>query len=254
MNPETQMEPNQSSSSEKVLSRRRFLANAAYVVGGAIVGGVIGNLLPNAVRQQEAVQTNAGSAVQFDQALMHFNRDQFQTVEAAVERIFPKDENGPGAKELGVAYYIDHQLAGEWGVGGREYRMGPFYPGEKTQGYQGRLNRREIFQIGIKGLQDYSLKTYQKRFIDLTPEEQDAVLTSFEKDEVALTGLSSAYFFSLLRSATLEGVYSDPLYGGNRNMEGWRMKKYPGDQMSYIQVIESENFIVMKPRSLRDHQ
>ena len=31
---------------------------------------------------------------------MYFTPDQYRITEAAAERIFPKDENGPGAKEL----------------------------------------------------------------------------------------------------------------------------------------------------------
>ena len=59
---------------------------------------------------------------------MYFTPEQYRTTEAAAERIFPKDKNGPGAKELLVAYYIDHQLAGGWGMGAKEYISGPFYP------------------------------------------------------------------------------------------------------------------------------
>lgn len=244
-----------SPSPKERITRRRFLMNAGYAIGGALIGGVIGNLLPG-MERQTAVSPALGQAStgSFNQALMHFTREQFQMVEAMAERIFPQDENGPGAKDLGVAYFIDHQLAGEWGVGGREYRQGPYLPGEKTQGYQGRLNRREIFQVGIEGVKNESLSKYGKRFIELKEEVQDQILTALQEDQLPLPGVSSAYFFSLLRSMTLEGVYSDPLYGGNRNMEGWRMKKFPGDQMAYIKVIESDSFVDMSPRSLRDHQ
>lgn len=172
--------------------------------------------------------------------------------QAAVERIFPADENGPGAAELGVAFYIDHQLAGDWGFNAREYMQPPFFVGEKTQGYQGRLRRREIFYIGLREMQNYSQATYGKSFVSLSPEEQDAVLTAFQKDEVNLTTISPSGFFNMLRSATLEGVYADPLYGGNKNMQGWVMRKYPGSQMSYTQIMDKE-FTVLEPKSLRDH-
>lgn len=43
---------------------------------------------------------------------MFFIPEQFAITNAAVERIFPKDDNGPGAEELLVAYFIDHQLDG----------------------------------------------------------------------------------------------------------------------------------------------
>lgn len=123
---------------------------------------------------------------------------------------------------------------------------------EKTQGYQGRLRRREIFYIGLREIQNYSQKKYQKDFPSLAPEEQDAVLTAFQNDEVKLTTISASGFFNLLRSSTLEGVYSDPLYGGNKNMQGWTMRQYPGNQMAYTNIIE-KNFTVIPPKSLKDH-
>ncbi len=180
---------------------------------------------------------------------MYFTPEQFSITEAATERIFPADDNGPGAKDLLVAYYIDHQLAGTWGLRSNEYTKGPFYPGEPTQGYQGRLNRQEIFNIGLKGLQDHSLKTYNKKFPELTNEEQDAVLTEFADDKVALKGTTAKTFFGILRAGTIEGAYADPLYGGNKGMEGWKMKNFPGHQMTYLNIIDKE-YAVIEPLAL----
>lgn len=238
---------------EQPVSRRKFLKNSGMILGGLVVGGVAGSLL---ARTQEAPQQPgaAPTPTDFNQALMYFTPEQFKVVEAACERIFPEDELGPGAKALGAAYFIDHQLAGEWGFNGRDYMQGPFYPGEATQGYQGRLKRREIFDIGIQEMNNYSNNVHGKRFSELTPEQQDEVLKAFEAGEVNLTTISATAFFQMLRSATLEGLYADPLYGGNKNMEGWRLKRYPGNQMAYTQVIEQEEFVTMEPLSLRDHQ
>jgi gluconate 2-dehydrogenase gamma chain len=237
------------------MSRRAFLSRTGYAVGGVVVGGVLGYLLKD--KEQTGAPAGdggqqAGGERSYQDALMFFTREQFAIVEAATERIFPADENGPGARELGVAYFIDHQLASEWGFNAREYMSPPFYVGEKTQGYQGRLNRREMFHIGLREMQNYSQLTYNKKFPSLSPEEQDAVLTAFQNDEVPITTISPSGFFRLLRSATLEGVYSDPLYGGNRNMQGWIMRKYPGSQATYTEIIEKD-FTVIPPRSLRDH-
>ncbi|MDY0396197.1 gluconate 2-dehydrogenase subunit 3 family protein [Virgibacillus halophilus] len=183
---------------------------------------------------------------------MFFSQDEFKTTEAAVERIFPKDDNGPGAIDLGVAYYIDHQLAGSYGFNSRDYMEPPFYHGEKEQGYQGRLKRREIFRIGLRELQNYAKQKHKKTFRELEAEQQDEVLSDFEKDKAKISTVSASGFFSMLRSVTLEGLYSDPLYGGNINMDGWRMRNYPGDQMNYINIIEKD-FQKIEPQSLHDH-
>ncbi|WP_341869717.1 gluconate 2-dehydrogenase subunit 3 family protein [Paenibacillus protaetiae] len=87
----------------------------------------------------------------------------------------------------------------------------------------------------------------------MKPEEQDETLAAFEANKADLKGIPSATFFSLLRQLTLEGVYADPLYGGNKNMDGWRMRNYPGNQYGYIDIIEKDEFAKIEPISLHDH-
>lgn len=234
------------------MSRRKFLTRSGYAVGGVVLGGLLGYLIPKEGAKPATPPAPQKQVANYNEALMFFTQEQYAITQAAVERIFPADDNGPGAKDLGVAFFIDHQLAGDWGFNARDYMQPPFYVGEKTQGYQGRINRREIFYIGLRELQNYSQKKYKKDFPSLSPEEQDAVLTAFQNDEVNVTTISASGFFNLLRSSTLEGVYSDPLYGGNKNMQGWAMRDYPGNQMTYTNIIEKD-FTVVPPQSLRDH-
>ncbi|MGE5701061.1 MAG: gluconate 2-dehydrogenase subunit 3 family protein [Clostridia bacterium] len=238
---------------DSTLSRRKFLQNAGYAVGGLIVGGIAGSFFPSSAPQKTPPPAPATEPTSYTQALMFFTQEQFKIVEAATERIFPQDELGPGAKALGVAYFIDHQLAGDWGFNARDYMQAPFFKGEKVQGYQGRLKRRELFDIGLREMQNYSNATYKKNFPDLTPEEQDAVLKVFEDGKINLSTISETGFFNLLRASTMEGVYADPLYGGNKNMDGWKLKSFPGNQMAYTQVIEQDAFTKIEPKSLKDH-
>ena len=50
-------------------------------------------------------------------------------LDAAVARLIPADELGPGAREAGVTVYIDRQLFSAWGTHGRNYRFeGLIYP------------------------------------------------------------------------------------------------------------------------------
>jgi gluconate 2-dehydrogenase gamma chain len=241
-------------------SRRRFLKYSGTAIGGVVVGGVIGGIvgssLKKTAKEEEPAKPDTTSDApdrDYNQALMFFTQDQFQIAEAASERIYPKDENGPGAKELGVAFFIDHQMASAYGINGRDYMSPPFHPSEASQGYQLSFKRKELLALGLNALNDYSDDTYSKPFTKITPEEQDAVLTAFEKNEVKLKGVPAATFFNLLQNLTIEGVYSDPLYGGNKNMGGWKMRNYPGNQMSFYDVIEKEEFIKMEPLSLHDH-
>lgn len=99
--------------------------------------------------------------------------------------------------------------------------QGPFHRGEPTQGYQSKLTRAQIFRQGIMEIDKESNKRLATNFTKLEPDQMDEVLTAFQKDEVAMRGLTSSLFFMLLRQATLEGAYADPIYSGNANMDGW---------------------------------
>jgi gluconate 2-dehydrogenase gamma chain len=250
-------QPENNQGSSKQLSRRKFLVNTGYALGGVVLGGAVGTLIkknPPAAAPSPSPTPPAGGAEprNYNRALMFFNQAQFQIVDAATERIFPADENGPGAKALGAAFFIDHQLAGAWGLNAREYMGPPFFTGEKVQGYQGRLRRREMFEVALQEMENLSQSKYSKKFTALTGEEQDALLKAFETDEVQLTTISPSGFFRQLRTSTLEGAYCDPLYGGNIDMNGWKMKNYPGNQMSYTDIIDKE-FTKIPPKSLQDH-
>jgi gluconate 2-dehydrogenase gamma chain len=65
-----------------------------------------------------------------------FNAQEAAFIEAAVARLIPRDELGPGALEAGVPTFIDRPLAGAWGAGERLYRSGPWREGTESQGYQ----------------------------------------------------------------------------------------------------------------------
>ncbi|MBP1992333.1 gluconate 2-dehydrogenase subunit 3 family protein [Paenibacillus eucommiae] len=237
-------------------SRRKFLKYSGTAIGGAIVGGVIGGAFTGGFRKNPAAPapSEVQPAADYNRAPMFFNQAQLQMTEAAAERIFPKDELGPGATELGVTFYIDHQMASPWGINSREYRSGPFVRGEVTQGDYQSISRNEVFTMGLEAMEEASQKKYTKSFIDLTDEEKDAILKALESGEImVVNGVTGKTFFNLLRRLTIEGVYSDPLYGGNKNMEGWKMRKYPGNQMSYTDIMEKDQFVLMEPRSLRDH-
>lgn len=262
------------------LSRRQFLKNSGLVAGGVVGGSLFGGLLTNQFQKKPATTTGTKDVVNLQEARMFFSRkEDFDILSAATERIFPENDNGPGAIELGVPYFIDKQLAGAWGLNAKEYMKGPFVLNPQIQGYQDkgedqskqgpnadtqiptptaryqtRLNRSEIFIIGLRKLDSVSQDKFGARFVDAEAAQQDEILQMFDDNKVALSGVDSATFFNLLLQTTLEGAYSDPVYGGNKNMAGWRMKEYPGPRMGYLGQIGETEFIVMEPESLKNYQ
>jgi gluconate 2-dehydrogenase gamma chain len=149
-------------------------------------------------------------------------------LDAAVARLIPDDDLGPGAKEAGVTRFIDGQLASAWGTHGRNYRMGPWQEGTPQQGYQSPLTPQELYREAIRETNLHCFQQFSMAFHLLAPEQQDALLHALERGEVALAAVPSTTFFTLLWRNTQEGFFADPLYGGNRDKIGWKLIGFPG--------------------------
>lgn len=55
-----------------------------------------------------------------------FSAEEWAFVQAAVSRIIPADELGPGALEAGAAEFIDRQMNTPYATGAQWYMQGPF--------------------------------------------------------------------------------------------------------------------------------
>lgn len=184
------------------MQRREFLVISAAVAGGVFLCGLDGST-------QRVFPENGIIHI----PLHFFDSSEAAIVMAAASRIFPADESGPGAKEAGVVVYIDRYLAGPYGSDGHRYTQPPFESGVPELGYQGKATPAEIYREGLKGLTGFHL---------LPAAEQDKALTPME----------STLFFSLLRQHTIEGMFCDPIHGGNVDMLGWQLLGFPGPRMS----------------------
>lgn len=149
-------------------------------------------------------------------------------VEAVVSRLIPKDELGPGALEAGVAIFIDRQLAGPYGEGDHFYLKGPSPHGEATQGWQ-MPKPADVYRAGIFEMNRHANESHGGDFARLSVDFQDAILKSLESGETKFKGgVDTKAFFTLLLQNTIEGFFADPLYGGNRDMAGWKLIGFPG--------------------------
>ena len=189
-------------------------------------------------------------------AYTYLTQPEVRFLDAAVARLIPADELGPGAKEADVTYFIDRQLQSVWGSHGRNYRQGPWGEGTPQQGFQSRLTPQEIYRAAIRETNVYCLKQYEKSFEFLSPERQDEVLRRLEEGRIELEAISSRAFFNLLLRNTVEGFFADPLYGGNRDKIGWKLIGFPGVAPStYNDHIDRHNVAYrVEPVSILDIQ
>ena len=166
-----------------------------------------------------------------------FNSVEVQFIEAAVDTLIPSDNVGPGALELGVATFVDRQLAGSYGKGYRLYLEGPFAEGEPEQGYQLKLTPAELMKAGIADVNAYVRGKRNRNFSDLKPGDRELVLSDIENGKVGLATVPNATFFSLLLQLTVEGYLSDPIHGGNKNKAAWKMIGFPGAGVIFTDLI-----------------
>jgi gluconate 2-dehydrogenase gamma chain len=178
---------------------------------------------------------------------LFFNPAEAKFIEAAVARLIPQDEAGPGALEAGVPEYIDRQLSGAWGAGDRLYRSGPWHPGTPSQGYQLPFAPAELFRNAIRALNEQVVKAKGAVFESLAAGEQDAYLDSLENGKDDLGGVPSNVFFASLLQATIEGFFSDPAYGGNRDMVAWKMIGFPGAYADYYELVDRHGVAYTAP-------
>src|SRR5690625_498071 len=106
--------------------------------------------------------------------------------------------------------------------------------------------------LGVRMLEQKSKESHDSSFTDLEEDQKDKLLKQFEDNEVKMRGVQSSEFFTLLFDATMSGIYSDPLYSVNLDMEVWKMKEYPEHVVSYKDEIEKDEFINLDPTSLKD--
>ena len=183
-------------------ARRAFLVRVA-AGAGAVAGA---GLLPDASGQNRGERHEAPAQLH-SRGGAFFNQEDAATIAAFTERLMPGAAGKPGAREAGVLRYIDLALAGAY------------------------ADLQDFYRRSLAQLDAYCRKTYQESFRRLDAARQDEVITALERDQVTgFTWPSGLEFFNIIRTHTMEGLFADPIYGGNQNFAGWRLVGFPGAQ------------------------
>ena len=122
----------------------------------------------------------------------------------------PGAPDKPGAGDAGVLNYIDLALSGAY------------------------AELQDFYRRGLAQLDAYCRKTYNEPFVQLDGGRQDAVIAALEQGQAAgFTWPTAQAFFDTVRTHTIEGMFADPVYGGNKDFAGWRLVGFPGGQAIY---------------------
>jgi gluconate 2-dehydrogenase gamma chain len=216
-------------------SRRAFLKSASAVAAAAVMP---------ACDREEAGKTRASTETT---EYRFFTAEEARFIEAAVARLIPADETGPGAIEADVPRFMDLQLAGAWGAGEGLYRSGPWQAGKPEQGYQLQFTPAEFFRNALRGIAEDLRKHGFESLARLKPDEQDAYLRGLEEDSRDLGGVPSDVFFKSLLELTVEGFFCDPVYGGNKDMAGWKLVGFPGAYANFYEFVDQHGIAFNRP-------
>ena len=215
--------------------------DAMRLVGLASLAGALPSELAAAQQSDAPAHASTAPATPESRAYAFFTPAEAAFIEAAVARLIPDDELGPGAREAGCAYFIDQQLAGAFGAGARWYTQGPFGDASPEQGYQLPLTPRQLYRLGIEHVNAHCTTAFAKTFDRLDAARQDEILRALEQGTLQAGGAPLQTFFEMLLANTIEGFFADPIYGGNRDKVGWTLVGFPGVAAAYVSEVADYN-------------
>ena len=210
--------------------RRAFLKSA--VAGGAAAAAVN---LPQTAQAQPAAAASATASAGY----AFLNPEEAAFVEALVDHMVPADALTPKGTDIGLNIFIDRALAGAWGKGDRLYMQGPWKQGTPSQGYQLPLTPADLYRTGIAAANAHCVKAYKKTFDQVTESQREEFLLALQAGKVTFeNGPPARVFFTTVYQSVMEGMFADPMYGGNKNKAGWKLIGFPGVIAVNYQNIE----------------
>jgi gluconate 2-dehydrogenase gamma chain len=199
-------------------TRRAFLKRAVAGAGSVAGAGLLAPQraaalgMPDAQNPDEHSNANAAPQGHAPGAGLgaFFNAQDAATIAAFTECLMPGAPGKPGAHDAAVLNYIDLALSGAY------------------------AELQDFYRRGLAQLDAYCRATYDNSFVRLDTGRQDAVITALEQGKATgFTWPAAQAFFETVRTHTIEGLFADPVYGGNKNFAGWRLVGFPGGQAVY---------------------
>jgi gluconate 2-dehydrogenase gamma chain len=169
---------------------------------------------------------------------LFFSPEQFRMVEHLAEMIIPEDET-PGAKQAGVAEFIDFMVANRVPVSAsRDIRStdDAIAAGSQAQ---------SRFVAGLAWINNRSQWLFKREFMRCTPEEQNTLLEELAyKEKFKPTTETGRAFFQMMRDYTVIGYYTTKI--------GLETLGYPGLQTVWSHLPGCPHTDDREHKSLRE--
>ena len=192
--------------------RRAFLGTAIGAGAAASVALVPEALAKDhpqhhATAQATAATDNTAVPIMGVRHCAFFNEDEARTVTAFTERLMPGAPGAAGATDADVLNYIDLALSGAYD------------------------DQQYFYRCGLAQLDAHCKQAYGKELRRLEAAQQDETITALQQGKVTeFVWPTAQAFFAAVRVHTMEGMFADPVYGGNKDFAGWRLVGFPGAQ------------------------
>lgn len=170
------------------MDRREAIKRVALITGYAVSASTV-----SAVMQGCKADTSAAAG---DWSPSFMTNDQAAMIAEMAETILPRTEDSPGAKDVKVHQFIDLMMTD--------------YISEAEQ---------EVFRKGLEQLTAHCREATGKAFVDLTPEERLAYLTTVDKEAMAAMGggerepESLSAFYMTLKQSVIAGYFTSEAVG-----------------------------------------
>lgn len=128
------------------MNRREAIKRTTILLGGVLSASAISGVMSGCKADPE-----------IDWSPQYFSAEEGNLVQAIAERIIPQTDT-PGAIAAGVPVFIDKMMA-------------EFYQGAE----------KKAFKEGLEKVESDAKDTYGKSFVDLAPEQQDALLQKYDE-------------------------------------------------------------------------
>jgi gluconate 2-dehydrogenase gamma chain len=132
--------------------------------------------------------------------------EQALTLRAICDRVVPSDATGPGALDAGAPNYIELALESDY------------------------ASLLPLYERGIRGLDERARDRHGDGFATLDGAARDALLRELESEPI---GSEARTFFETVRDHTIEGMFGDPRWGGNRSGAGWKLIGYRQPRLTW---------------------
>lgn len=158
------------------MNRRQAVQRVALLLGGSVLGAEL------------FIQTGCKSATEEKVAGQFFTTDEISFLDEVAETIIPKT-NTPGAKEAQVGAFMDVMVRDCY-----------------------TKDDQKIFKEGIDKIKKLSKERFNKKFIDLQPEQRTELLTAVDNDQKEYHKNKKDdqpnHYFRMMRELTLLGFFT----------------------------------------------